>query len=267
MDYNCRDIPMKLDVNHQPLNFDIYLNHRIVIPRTCIDERPYDFQIELDALEKVNNILERSVSSSVINDSKPSPTTNKTDAIITNEPEINGSTLMNHILETEAPTIDTPTDPTIPPPIPPHRTLCNDLSLKHTTPAPMNPTLPETPQSISVSLVTVQPTCPREMPLMPTKNLITATKTMNDGIDTTEYSNNSNSITQQRANKSDNIQYPNQATQVNQINLRDFEDIHYNPFDHLELQTIDERRELGLVFQAQYAKSSSDESSVHRNHL
>lgn len=266
MDYNCRDIPMKLDVNHQPLNFDIYLNHRIVIPKTCIEEKPYDFQIELDALEKVNTILERTVSSGVINNSQLSPTTDTT-TDQTNIGEIEGVGL-NHIFESGSPTIDTQTDLSSPPPIPPHKTLCNNQLSDSISIPPLDQAHPEISQSTnSFTTVTVQPTCPREMPLMPTKNPITATKTTNDSVDSTDHLSNSNSITQEQANKSDNIHKSDQGSQVNQINPRDFEDIHYNPFDHLELQTIDERRELGLVFQALHAKSSSDESSVHRNHL
>lgn len=43
---------------------------------------------------------------------------------------------------------------------------------------------------------------------------------------------------------------------TNLVNPCDFEDSSFNPFDHVELQTIDELRELDLVFQASYANSN-----------
>lgn len=155
MDYNCRDIPMRLDIRYQPLDFEIYLSQAIEVPRTSLQEPPYDFHLESEALQIVDQILERT------------QVENGTISTINSE--------------------DTLTNKTVPKEI---------------------GTLPH-------------PSCPTEIPLTPIKSSISPQSSENDNPQPT-----------------------------NLINLRDFEDTHYNPFDHLELQTIDERRELDLVFQA-----------------
>lgn len=170
MDYNCRDIPMKLDVKHQPLNFDIYLDNRIEIPRTSIDEKPYDFKLELHALQMVDQILQRS----------------------------------QHKKDTNL----------------------EDKIEQHSNISQLSPS-PSPPSSSSNKFPV--PSCPTEGPLTPVKSDLLSE---NGRINTSEQKENP----------------------ANRINPKDFEDIHYNPFDHLELQTIDERRELDLVFRASYTK-------------
>jgi hypothetical protein len=166
MDQSCQDIPMRLDIKHQPLNFDIYLEQEIDIPKTSIDEKPYDFQLELDALNRVDQIIGRTLN------------TGTKCAVITS---------------------DRQNDP------------------------------------LTQAAIVPSPSCPMEVPLTPMKYSI--------GPITT----NCNSNQESNSNRST----------VNQINPHEFEEIHYNPFDHLELQTIDELKELDLVFQASYANRAS----------
>lgn len=185
MDYNCKDIPMKLDVKHQPLNFDIYLNNRVQIPRTSVNEQPYDFHLELDALQRVNQILARTSKE----DNKPIKSSNGASSnLLDSDHHPTGSGLSSNANDTSSPS-------------PPQ-------------------TLPP-------------PSCPVETPLTPIKS-----------------SYLSNIRNSEQTTLSD-------STHTNHVNPKDFEDTHYNPFDHLELQTIDERRELDLVFQASYASQSS----------
>lgn len=158
---------MRLDIKYQPLNFDIYLSQEIDVPRTSLEEKPYDFQREVDALKTVDTLLER----------------------------IHNGTQKKKVFELKEPFTST--------------------------------SVPLTPSTISA------PSCPTETLLTPIKSSPTE-------IHSTP-STQSNGQT------------------ANQVNPRDFEDIHYNPFDHLELQTIDELRELDLVFQASYAAEKPKE--------
>lgn len=177
MDYSCRDIPMRLDVKHQPLNFDIYLSQVIDLPRTSLDEEPYNFQLELDALQKVDQILKRT--------QKEDAVVNPTDERETTVVEATNSELMGSK------------------PSP-------DQLLSFNEPPP--------------------PSCPTETPLTPIKSTHIPSQTGN-----TETEPPASSL----------------------INPRDFEEMHFDPFDHLALQTIDERRELSLVFQASYANRAA----------
>lgn len=161
MDYSCRDIPMRLDVRHQPLNFDIYLSQVIEVPITSLQEHPYDFRLENEALCTVDQIIERN--------QEPSEPAN----------DCNG------------------------------HNECNAIS-------------PNLVNNVFVD----PPSCPTETPLTPIKNTVIPT--------------NSQSGTKE------------EQSEAPIFNPRDFEDIHcgFDPFDHAELQTIDERRELDMIFQA-----------------
>lgn len=169
---------MRLDVKHQPLNFDIYLSQNIDIPKTSLDEEPYNFQLELDALQKVDHILKRL--------QQVTPTVTETE-------------------EQEAPVIkETKLEPQV----------------DRSSPG----------QLMSFTEVIPPPSCPIEAPLTPIKSTYVP-------------SNPSNTEPEPPAGSL--------------VNPKDFEEIHYNPFDHLELQTIDELRELDLVFQASYANQAA----------
>lgn len=183
MDYNCTDIPMRLDIRHQPLNFDIYLSQVIEIPRTCLEDPPYDFRIESEALQIVDRILERTQSANET--LRPVETVNENPVINSNN-ECSENTTTSRTAPTEF--------ATVPPP----------------------------------------PSCPTEVPLTPIKSSVTSISSVNDNTQ------------------------PASGTSGNLINLGDFEDTHYNPFDHLELETIDELRELDLVFQASYANQANN---------
>lgn len=175
MDHYCQDIPMKLDVKHQPLNFDIYLNNRVEIPRTSIDEEPYDFRLEIDALNRVNKILDRNKRKPEIYDERQEETSELGDQ----------HDFQQHQQQEQQPQQD----------------LCQQ-SIENLT----------------------EPVATSAAPLTPIKsNLVPDSETETS-----------------RQN----------GTTSQQINPREFEEVHYNPFDHLELQTIDERRELDLIFKA-----------------
>lgn len=181
MDYSCRDIPMRLDIRHQPLNFDIYLSQDIDLPRTSLDEPPYNFQLEVEALERVDMMLVRTRQE---HESNEGP----------------------HILKEQIPS--TSNDDS--------SNLSNIQQIPHQDPPP--------------------PSCPTEALLTPIKStyalISPAEKPATNG------------------------------STLNRINPQDFEDMHYNPFDHLELQTIDELRELDLVFQASYANNHASNDQV-----
>lgn len=178
MDYSGRDIPMRLDVKHQPLNFDIYLSQNIDIPKTSLDEEPYNFQLELEALQKVDQILKRK------QEEIPEAKTDEQEELaledIQEQPEGENSSPGQLMSFNEA--------------IPP-------------------------------------PSCPIEAPLTPIKS--------------TYFGSNPSKPE------------PEPPVAGSLVNPRDFEEIHYNPFDHLALQTIDELRELDLVFQASYANQAT----------
>lgn len=151
----------------------------IEVPRTSLQEPPYDFRLESEALQIVDRILERTQA----DNKRPQDQLREGSAI---------DTTIEH-------SDDTATDTTVPKEI---------------------GTLPP-------------PSCPTEIPLTPIKSSFCPLNSDND-----------------------NPQQTN-STPGNLINLGDFEDTHYNPFDHLELQTIDELRELDLVFQASYANQAN----------
>lgn len=180
MDYSCRDIPMRLNIKYQPLDFDIYFSQVTDIPNTSIAEQPYNFHVENEALALVDRFIE-------------SHKERTTEDIISEqviEPE-----QCKQPTNTSADAINVPNIPLIP-----------------------------------------LPSCPIETPLTPIKSSITSQSIVDSKSDDRPDEENS---------------------KLNQINPKDFEDIHYNPFDQLELQTIDELRELDLVFQAVYQPSES----------
>lgn len=238
---------MKLDVKHQPLNFDIYINHNVIIPRTSLEDEPYTFHTELDAIEQVNRILQRTVSEGNHVNKNSQSVPQDLDSDVNNKNlNVNGAFVLPETLSLSMDTIDKQVQP---PPVPPHRTdICSSIYTQPPPPIPLHT------NSISMTM----PSCPTEIPLMPIKMTTTNITVCNRS--------DQNSI-QDSLNKSENVGNQQSTIAVNHVNPRDFEDTHYNPFDHLQLQTIDERRELGLVFQALHAESSSEESSVHRNHL
>lgn len=189
MDYSCQDIPMRLDIRYQPLNFDIYLSQVIEVPRTSLQEQPYDFHSENEALERVDQIIERTQRE------------NKD---------------LNLILDTNSTKSQIPSEPT---------SDCNNIS---DTDA-IN-------QNLVNNVLVAPPSCPTETPLTPIKSTVIPTSS-SDGSSATA----TNSQEQQQ-----------KQSEAPLFNPRDFEDIHYkfDPFDHAELQTIDERRELDMIFQA-----------------
>ena len=200
---------MRLDIRHQPLNFDIYLSQVIDVPRTSIDEPAYNFKLELEALEKVDEIIQRTQS---INPEGNTPIGLVQDNDI------------QDIIEQNTNITTTSTS---------ERTeKCNihhsELASRFTTQSNNTATL-------------LTPSCPIEVPLTPIKCTVDSTTS---GISS---------------------QQNDDRPTVNQINPRDFEEMGYNPFDHLELQTIDELRELDLVFQASYANQAN--TTTNKNSL
>lgn len=173
---------MKLDIKYQPLNFDIYLEEIIDVPRTSLDEPPYSFKLENDALEKVEDIIARAQEKSL--------------------------------------TVNNPDDQP--------GTVGNSCKLKGSDDATKK-------NAVELSEGAIPPTCPIETPLTPIKGTLIPYKPQSDV---------SEKASDQPA--------------LNRVNPKEFETLHYNPFDHLELQTIDERRELDLVFQASYAGHSRE---------
>lgn len=209
MDYSCRDIPMRLDIRYQPLNFDIYLSQVINIPYTSLNEEPYNFQLENNALEIVNNILERTQKEQELSNKKV-----KTDIIEPIEPlqpiEPSSSSVQleepsNHLKFNQQAMIPT-----------------NVSRITPTCPTDDTPLTPIRTSSLSI-------------PMIPQCNTI---------------------IEQQKSSI--------QSENINQINPEDFEDIHYNPFDQIELQTIDELKELDLVFQASYANNQTNGNQLQQ---
>lgn len=187
MDYSCRDIPMILDIRYQPLDFDIYFSQVIEVPRTSLQEQPYDFRSENEALEKVDQIIERTQRE---NEDFKSILNAKSKIQIPSEPTSDSS----NISDTDA----------------------NNQNL-------VNP------------VIVAPPSCPTETPLTPIKSTFVPTSSCGSATTAT--------ISLEKQQK---------QPEVPLFNPRDFEDIHYkfDPFDHAELQTIDERRELDMIFQA-----------------
>lgn len=190
MDYSCRDIPMRLDINHQPLNFDIYLSQVIEIPKTSLDEPPYNFQVEIDALDRVENIIERNQQRS------------------------------------KAELSDQPVDPTI---------QSKQQNCEQSQSLSIIDEHLERRNIVDRVEGAIPPTCPIETPLTPIKGTLIPDKPC--------------------CTNSENVL---DRPVLHQVNPKEFEDTHYNPFDHIELQTIDERRELDLVFRASYADHSRE---------
>lgn len=178
---------MRLDIRYQPLNFDIYLSQVIEVPRTSLQEQPYDFHSENEALERVDQIIERTQRE------------NKD---------------LNSILDTDSKS-QIPSEPT------------SDFNNISDTDA-IN-------QNLVNTVLVAPPSCPTETPLTPIKSTVIPSSSSSDGSSAT----------------GTNSQHQKQS-EAPLFNPRDFEDIHYkfDPFDHAELQTIDERRELDMIFQA-----------------
>lgn len=206
MDYSCRDIPMRLDIHHQPLNFDIYLSQMIDVPRSSVDQQPYNFQLELQALEFVDQIIQRT--------QKEHETFKHQESDAAIQP--NSSLEVSNCDQGTSKQSD-------------NNNQC--IILDH-------------PPPIAQSAPLLPPSCPVETLLTPIKSSVT--------------------LTTNSCNTSD-LQSSSEGSRVNQINLRDFEDTNYSPFDHLELQTIDELKELNLVFQASYANQTNDINITNNN--
>lgn len=235
MDQSCRDIPMRLDVKHQPLNFDIYLSQVIDVPKTSIDDPPYNFQLELEALEIVDRIIERTTQEQRKQTDCEEPQTIRDlmdhDQILT-PTTVTQNGQCNSQIAIDSSLTPTPSSFQFPAFNNQIRPTASAANTSNNTIATKPPLLP--------------PSCPIETPLTPVKCFIEPNST----------TNSANSNTSSNANISNQENNSDKQT-VNQINPKDFEEIHYNPFDHLELQTIDELRELDLVFQASYANQAS----------
>lgn len=208
MDHLCRDIPMKLDIRRQPLDFSIYLHQVIEVPQTSAGEPAYNFQCEIKALETVNQIIENNIKRQQEQQTASSEPTQQSDPVA---------------------------DP-------------NDLSPL----ASQSSRLPNTEQPpFHIPLTSLEPIRrqqTQEAPLTPIKS---------DFLDN-----------KSRPADPSNISVPTQdEAPANNINPSDFEDIHYDPFDHFELQTIDERRELDLVFRASYADQAlkNQQESINKS--
>lgn len=202
MDYWCQDIPMRLDVRFQPLNFDIYLREVIEVPRTSLDQN-YDFSCERQALDKVDQIIKRiydeehknvAIEMPALNELKPETLTNSA-----TQPSIKGEDTLEQLQPQSLPNL-------------------NNMHLQ---------TIP----SFTLGSALSTASCPTETPLTPT---------------TLTHFSSTNHLKQQK-------------NETNRVNPREFEDNDYNPFDQVELQTIDDMRELDLVFKASYANKSEKE--------
>lgn len=225
---------MRLDINHQPLNFDIYLSQVIDLPKTSLDEAPYDFQLEQEALRMVDNILERTTSNleNAISDEHR----NLQNLLDKNPMLIPTTVNQNYEQQCNSQTTNNSSSPTSTQPL--HLSVSRNQIGTSTATTTIDTT---TPSSSIAPVFLPPPSCPIETPLTPIKCFIEST---------------SNSTAATNSNKSNQETSSSEHT-VNQINPKDFEEMHYNPFDHLELQTIDELRELDLVFQASYANQAS----------
>lgn len=301
MDYSCQDIPMWLGINHQPLNFDIYLSQVIDVPRTqSLEVPPYDFKLELEALERVDRLIERGR----LDEEQKQAVRNKRNS----EQQIINNRNLQELLEQDNPpyynnTISVPV--TVGSTI--HLTSATDNSQmqeeeetiqkqQQQESSVLNPTVVGFPiyslEAGSSSTNTASlppPTCPTEIVSTQSKCYFEqpSSSTMHDNLSPAADSNDINKMTateatlttattasttncdsakssdrqigtcgtksSQSSDNSSNKQEP----KVNYINPREFEELHYDPFDHLELQTIDELRELNLVFQASFANQAS----------
>lgn len=225
---------MRLDIRYQPLDFEIYLSQVIDIPRTSIEEPPYNFQLELEALDRVDQIIERTKPKDIVAPPEQVDLTQESSSLLEQETNSN--------INSTEPTITTIANE-----------KCNSQQqiAKESSPtsSQLAPAGPNTNGSSSSAFpfsnkaIIHSQSCPIETPLTPIKCTVESNKTTNNSNENNENSNR-----------------PADRQPVNQINVRDFEDSHYNPFDHLELQTIDERRELELVFQPSYADQANNKN-------
>lgn len=190
---------MRLSIKYQPLNFDIYLSQVIDIPRTSIEEPPYNFQLELGAIERVEQIIKRTKVNEIAK-------TDEQQHDLLEQRQTSTSTTQNE--------------------------KCNSHKSESSSGQNAAIAFPFNNTAIIPS-----PSCPIETPLTPIKCTVDSTTNNTDN----------------KTNSNQQLDRP----QVNQVNPKEFEEIHYNPFDHLELQTIDELRELDLVFQASYANQAA----------
>lgn len=202
----CRDIPMFVDIRHAPLNFDVYINQILDVPKTSAESEAYDFSKETKALSLVDGIIlrtakeHRELSETVQADSTQ-----------------NEDTAIDHCDK--------------------NTQLDNE---SQSEPARAKTKVAGTASSIVIPLLI--PSCPTDTPLTPIKS-------SDLGSPSNATSNKSETQTQASSNST-----------TNRVNPKEFEDLHFNPFDHLELQTIDERKELDLVFRASYANKDANDS-------
>lgn len=277
MDQSCRDIPMRLDINHQPLNFDIYLSQVIDIPRTPSLEVPsYDFSLEKRALEYVDQIIAR-IQLDEQKSQAALASDNQEDQLKSNV--VTSCDLSDLIDQGNPPFYDD----TVTTPIAASNIAID--SYKRLTEQSVDQKQDESSGQASQhqnikslrdgsknTLQLAPPTCPVETPLTPircfseTNEPTTANSTISSSVSAKSSTttncdlsklattNHCNPNTDSSQATKDNSR---KETSVNQVNPRDFEDIHNDPFDNLELQTIDELRELNLVFQASFANQAS----------
>lgn len=232
---------MRLDVKYQPLNFDIYLSQVIDVPKTSLDEAPYDFTQEQKALRIVDSMLGRATAE--LEDAANGGRHNPKD-LLDEDPMLMPTTINQGSDQqcNSQSTSNSSSTLTSKQPLQPQalQDQIRPVSTLSTTSTITNSIGTNAFPSSSIFLP--PPSCPIETPLTPIKCLIEPTS--------------ENSMASSVGNKS-NQETGSREQTVNQINPLEFEEMHYNPFDHLELQTIDERRELDLVFQASYADQAS----------
>lgn len=256
---------MRLDIKYQPLDFEVYLSQVIDIPRvSSLEQPPYTFQLEKEALEKVDQILERTKrEAQELEDRIKSR--GQQEQVAAAFGTIAQSTIDNAINRIDIETSDTidttqalkqatnyetlddppPSQQQIPLGPPPHLQQMPTVALPPTT----DITIPLVPtNSTTKTPLLPVPSCPTETPLTPIKSDLAT----NDTTNNTDLQQN-----QQQQQSQETVGTNN----LNRVNPIDFEEINYNPFDHLELQTIDELRELNLVFQASYANQANINSN------
>lgn len=235
---------MRLDINHQPLNFDIYMEQVIEIPKTSIDEPPYDFSLELEALKRVDQIIDR--------------TLNETKRAVINHSDQEQDD--HHMSPGQSPLLRFTTSTTLAPDTTPATVTqlqeqCNSQSISSGTTHPDSNNFKIVPTTQAA--MAPPPSCPMEVPLTPIKCFIEPMSTTDSTLSSTTMAQAPPTQTNMATNCNSKQESNSDRSTVNQINPRDFEEMHYNPFDHLELQTIDELKELDLVFQASYANRAS----------
>jgi len=301
---------MRLDIKNQPLDFDIYLSQVIEVPRTpTLEVPPYNFKLELDALELVDRIIarehlneqrkEQNDSVAISNQHLPIQTSggcNPTELIEqVNPPYYNDilsvpvtvaspsplSCAINSQASSKAKVQQESSQ--IEPSAHEHRTIEEFVPLKPLIPPPTCPveeslapskcfTNPEQEPSTSAAVLMNNSQTTQTVKSVDTDQLVIGTaekkrspiseldvNTLTDCDQNKSYKDSCFIDTSQLSQNE--IRKPDKETDkdkvVNRINPREFEELHYNPFDHLELQTIDELRELNLVFQASFADQAS----------